>query len=145
MHVLINVAKQSASVLFYSLRLIKLKQVIELTLNHERKRDNPFNLCSDKKLCDLAALRLKKGNGFIWFLFLQDTNNNLSRILRKFEKLGIDNQDKPRDNYLTRLPKISRVSSFVMVRVAALVAFLATRPVVEVLDLVFLPVTLSLT
>ena len=67
MHVLINVAKQSASVLFYSLRLIKLKQVIELTLNHERKRDNPFNLCnlcSDKKLCDLAALRLKKGNGF---------------------------------------------------------------------------------
>ena len=48
MHVLINVAKQSASVLFYSLRLIKLKQVIELTLNHERKRDNPFNLCSKK-------------------------------------------------------------------------------------------------
>ena len=46
MHVLINVAKQSASVLFYSLRLIKLKQVIELTLNHERKRDNPFNLCN---------------------------------------------------------------------------------------------------
>ena len=93
MHVLINVAKQSASVLFYSLRLIKLKQVIELTLNHERKRDNPFNLCSDKKLCDLAALRLKKGNGFFWFLFLQDTNNNLSRIIRIFEILGIKNKN----------------------------------------------------
>ena len=49
-----------ASVLFYSLSLIKLKQVIELTLNHERKRDNPFNLCSDKKLCDLATLRFEK-------------------------------------------------------------------------------------
>ena len=47
--------------------------------------------------------------------------------------------------YLIRLPKMSRVSSLVTVRVAALVAFLATRPVVEVFDLVFLPVTLSLT
>ena len=47
--------------------------------------------------------------------------------------------------YLMRLPRISRVSSLVIVRVAALVAFLATRPVVDVFDLVFLPVTLSLT
>ena len=47
--------------------------------------------------------------------------------------------------YLIRLPKMSRVSSLVTVRVAALVAFLATRPVVEVLDFVFLPVILSLT
>ena len=47
--------------------------------------------------------------------------------------------------YLIRFPRMSRVSSLVMVRVAALVAFLATRPVVEVRDLVFLPVTLSLT
>ena len=70
MHVLINVAKQSASVLFYSLRLIKLKQFIELTLNHERKRDNPFNLCSDKKLCDLAALRFEKGKRiYLVFVF----------------------------------------------------------------------------
>ena len=77
MHVLINVAKQSASVLFYSLRLIKLKQIIELTLNHERKRDNPFNLCnlcSEKKLCDLAALRFEKRKRiFLVFVFLQDT------------------------------------------------------------------------
>ena len=40
---------------------------------------------------------------------------------------------------------MSRVSSLVMERVAALVAFLTTRPVAEVFDLVFLPVTLSLT
>ena len=47
--------------------------------------------------------------------------------------------------YLIRLPRMSRVSSLVTVRVAALVAFFATRPVVEVLDFVFLPVILSLT
>ena len=47
--------------------------------------------------------------------------------------------------YLIRLPRMSRVSSFVMERVAALVAFFTTRPVAEVFDLVFLPVTLSLT
>ena len=40
---------------------------------------------------------------------------------------------------------MSRVSSLVTERVAALVAFFTTRPVAEVLDLVFLPVTLSLT
>ena len=40
---------------------------------------------------------------------------------------------------------MSRVSSLVMERVAALVAFFTTRPVAEVLDLVFLPVILSLT
>ena len=72
----------------------KTTDIRDLTdVNHERKRDNPFNLCSDKKLCDLAALRLKKGNGFIWFLFLQDTNNNLSRIIRIFEILGIKNKN----------------------------------------------------
>ena len=38
---------------------------------------------------------------------------------------------------------MSRVSSRVTVRVAAEVAFLATRPVAEVRDLVFLPVTAS--
>ena len=47
--------------------------------------------------------------------------------------------------YLIRLPRMSRVNSFVIVRVAALVAFFATRPVVDVFDFVFLPVTLSLT
>ena len=46
--------------------------------------------------------------------------------------------------YLTRLPRMSRVSSLVMERVAALVAFFTTRPVAEVFDFVFLPVTLSL-
>lgn len=39
---------------------------------------------------------------------------------------------------------MSLVSSLVMVRVAALVAFFTTRPVLDVFDLVFLPVTLSL-
>ena len=38
---------------------------------------------------------------------------------------------------------MSRVSSRVMVRVAADVAFLAMRPVVEVFDFVFLPVMAS--
>ena len=47
--------------------------------------------------------------------------------------------------YLMRLPRMSRVSSLVTERVAALVAFFTTRPVAEVFDLVFLPVTLSLT
>ena len=47
--------------------------------------------------------------------------------------------------YFIRLPKMSRVNSLVAVRVAALVAFFTTRPVVEVFDLVFFPVTLSLT
>ena len=40
---------------------------------------------------------------------------------------------------------MSRVSSLVMVRVAALVAFLATRPVVEVRDLVRIVRTIRLT
>ena len=40
---------------------------------------------------------------------------------------------------------MSRVSSRVTERVAALVAFFTTRPVAEVFDFVFLPVTLSLT
>ena len=40
---------------------------------------------------------------------------------------------------------MSRVSSLVMVRVAALVAFFTTRPVAVVLDFVFLPDILSLT
>ena len=72
----------------------KTTDIRDLTdVNHERKRDNPFNLCSDKKLCDLAALRLKKGNGFFWFLFLQDTNNNLSRIIRIIRKFGIKNKN----------------------------------------------------
>ena len=39
----------------------KTTDIRDLTdINHERKRDNPFNLCSDKKLCDLAALRFEK-------------------------------------------------------------------------------------
>ena len=39
----------------------KTTDIRDLTdVNHERKRDNPFNLCSDKKLCDLAALRFEK-------------------------------------------------------------------------------------
>lgn len=40
---------------------------------------------------------------------------------------------------------MSRVSSLVTERVAALVAFLTTLPVADVLDFVFLPVILSLT
>ena len=40
----------------------KTTDIRDLTdINHERKRDNPFNLCSDKKLCDLATLRFEKG------------------------------------------------------------------------------------
>ena len=47
--------------------------------------------------------------------------------------------------YLIKFPRISRVSSLVTERVAALVAFFTTLPVADDLDLVFLPVTLSLT
>ena len=47
--------------------------------------------------------------------------------------------------YLIRLPRMSRVSSLVIVRVAALVAFFTTRPVPDVFDFVCLPVTLLLT
>ena len=80
------------------------------------------------------------------FLFMTaNTPQNVGRF-RKCSTFFSCPPPEGRDkSYLIRLPKMSRVSSLVTVRVAALVAFLATRPVVEVFDLVFLPVTLSLT
>lgn len=47
--------------------------------------------------------------------------------------------------YFTKFPRMSRVSSFVIVRVAALVAFLTTFSFAVVRDLVVLPETLLLT
>ena len=42
--------------------------------NHERKRENPFNLCQSvfvKKLCGSASLRSKnKRNGCVWCIWL---------------------------------------------------------------------------
>ena len=55
----------------------KTTDIRDLTdVNHERKRDNPFNLCSDKKLCDLAALRFEKRKRIYLIPFSFDHGKN---------------------------------------------------------------------
>jgi len=66
-----------------------------------------------------------------------------AKIANKFEKPTI--LGEKHSPYFVRLPKMSRVSSFVMVRVAALVAFFTTLSLAEVRDFDFFPLTFSLT